>query len=64
VPGLRPFTGEHPESVRDWIAARRRDRSWVGPGRLKPSQWRHVVSGVIEDLTGWRMFEYRNYTLV
>jgi hypothetical protein len=64
VPGLRRFAGEHPEPVRAWIAERRQDRSLVEPGGIVPSQVRHVISGLVEDLTGWRMFEYRNYTLV
>ena len=64
VPGLRRFTDEHPTPVREWIAERRQDASLVETGGMVPSQLRHVISGAIEDLTGWRMFEYRNYTLV
>lgn len=63
-PGIRPFTGEHPPTVRDWIAARRDDARLVTAPRFAREHLRLVASNAIERLTGWRPFEYRNYTVV
>lgn len=63
-PGLRPFTGHHPAPVAEWVAARRNDERLVEPPRYDRDALRLLVSLGIERLTGWRPFEYRNYTLV
>jgi hypothetical protein len=50
-------------------------QAWIEPRRLDPDRviaprqfrWRflrYYVSGAIERLTGVRVFEFRNYTLV
>jgi hypothetical protein len=64
VPGLRRYQASHPTVVRDWIAARRTDESLVEPRGSRTAHLRHLVSGVVERVTGWRPFEFRNYTLV
>jgi hypothetical protein len=63
-PGIEPFHGAHPAVVREWIAARRREERLIAPRRL---EWQHLrlgALGLVERLSGWRPFEFRNYTLV
>ena len=65
TPGLRPFTGSHPAAARDWVAARRHDPDRVIERRR--FRWRflrYYISSAIERLTGVRVFEFRNYTIV
>jgi hypothetical protein len=65
IPLLKPFTGAHPRAARDWVAARAHDPERViGPRHLRPMDLRYYASEVIERLTGVRVFEFRNYTLV
>ncbi len=64
MPGLRSFTGEHPALVREWIAARREQGSWIAPRTHEREHLRVWGTLAIERLTGWRPFEFRNYTLV
>ena len=65
VPGIRPFRGTHPAVARAWIEPRRLDPERViAPRRFQPRFLRYYVSGWIERLTGVRVFEFRNYTLV
>jgi hypothetical protein len=64
-PGLRPFRGTHPVVARDWVEARRHDAERrVESPRFRPEFLRFYVSDMIERLTGARVFEFRNYTLV
>lgn len=64
-PGLRPFTGEHPDVARRWVELHRHDADrTISPPLF---EWRHLrfyASDVIERLTGTRVFEFRNYRLV
>ena len=65
TPGLLPFTGSHPAAARDWVAARRHDPDRVIERRR--FRWRflrYYISSAIERLTGVRVFEFRNYTIV
>lgn len=60
-PGLRPFRGHHPTPVAEWIGARR-----AGPPLIEPPRWRGRdltarAAFVVERVTGWRPFEFRNY---
>lgn len=65
IPLLRPFAGEHPRVVRDWVAARAHDPERViGPRHFKLEHLRFYASDVIERLTGARVFEFRNYDVV
>lgn len=64
IPGLQPFTGSHPRAARDYLDRWRGETAPVGPRRFKPAFIRYWLSGVIERLTGARVFEFRNYTLV
>jgi len=65
VPGIRPFRGTHPAVARAWIEPRRLDPDRViAPRRFRLHFLRYYASGAIEWLTGVRVFEFRNYTLV
>lgn len=65
VPGMEPFGGAHPAVARAWIEPRRRDpERVVAPRQFRFRFLRYYASGVIERLTGIRVFEFRNYTLV
>jgi hypothetical protein len=63
-PGIRAFTGEHPAATRAWIAARRTDERLVAPRAFERHHLRLLLSAAIERTTGWRPFEFRNYTLI
>jgi hypothetical protein len=65
VPGIRPFRGDHPAVARAWIAPRRVDPDRaIAPRQFRWGFLRYYASGFIERLTGVRVFEFRNYTLV
>jgi hypothetical protein len=65
VPGIRPFRRAHPAVAQAWIAARRQDPARIiSPRRFRWRFIRYYVSGLIERLTGVRVFEFRNYTIV
>lgn len=61
-PGIVPFTGAHPEVAEEWIAARRTTEALVAPGRWTRTHVGALASLWVERATGWRPFEYRNYT--
>jgi hypothetical protein len=64
-PGIRPFTASHPAVAQAWIEPRRLDGDRViAPRRFRWRFLRYYVSGAIERVTGVRVFEFRNYTLV
>lgn len=64
-PGIRPFAGRHPAAAQAWIEPRRLDADRViAPRRFRWRFLRYYVSGAIERVTGVRVFEFRNYTLV
>jgi hypothetical protein len=65
IPGLRRFTGMHPKTARAWLESRRHDPERViEPRRFRWRYLRYYISGAIERLTGVRVFEFRNYTLI
>jgi hypothetical protein len=65
VPGIRPFVGTHPAVAERWIDERRNDPDRViAPRRFRWRFLRYHLSGVIERLTGVRVFEFRNYDVV
>jgi hypothetical protein len=65
IPGLRPFTGTHPAVARQWIETRQHDPERVIQApRFRLGFLRYYVSGIIERLTGIRVFEFRNYKIV
>ncbi len=49
--------------MREWIAARQGSHPAVEPFRFRGEYLRFALSGAVERLTGWRPFEFRNYTL-
>ena len=65
IPGIKRFTGSHPAVARDWIEARRYDPERViAPRQFRWRFLRYYISGAIERVTGVRVFEFRNYTIV
>lgn len=64
-PGLKPFTGAHPAVALEWVGERAHDpERRVEPPKFQAEHLRFYASDVIEKLTGARVFEFRNYTLV
>jgi hypothetical protein len=64
-PGLTRFAGSHPAVAREWVDARRHDvERRVEPPHFEPEFLRFYASDIIERLTGARVFEFRNYTVV
>jgi hypothetical protein len=61
---MLPFTGTHPAVMQKRVAA----QNWklqVDPEKLKQNMsFRRRVLQKVEDLTGWRVSEYRNYKIV
>lgn len=63
-PGIRPFAGSHPTVIEPWLAERRSQDQLITPPKFEREHVRLLASNAVERLTGWRPFEYRNYTLV
>lgn len=64
-PGLRPFTGQHPAAAQAWVAAHAYDPDRiVSKPHFQFDHLRFYASGLVEQLTGLRVFEFRNYSLV
>jgi len=64
-PGLRPFTGEHPQVAHAWVERHRHDADrTVSAPKFRWQHLRFYASDLIERLTGARVFEFRNYRLV
>ncbi|HVZ37925.1 MAG TPA: glycosyltransferase family 2 protein [Candidatus Kapabacteria bacterium] len=61
---VRPYAGGHPAVMRERIAEARAWTRLFDPGRMKPKPFRMKLSDWIEDRTGWRMGEYRNFVEV
>ena len=65
IPGLKRFSGSHPAVAGRWIEARRYDPDRViAPRQFRWGFLRYYISGAIERVTGVRVFEFRNYTIV
>jgi hypothetical protein len=61
----RHFPGPHPAVVRDWVAEREAEaRGAIGPVQWRKKHLRDLASALVEKVSGWRPFEFRNYTLV
>ncbi|MBA4053102.1 MAG: hypothetical protein C0490_00160 [Marivirga sp.] len=62
VDRLERYTGSHPQVMHENI----RNKNWdftYDPSKRK-FKWRHEILNKIEDLTGWRIGEYKNYILL
>ncbi len=62
VDGVKRFTGSHPEVMKNRIAA----INWefdFDPTKKK-MKFKHRVAGLIENITGWRIGEYKNYSVI
>lgn len=62
VDGVQRFTGSHPEVMKNRIAA----INWefdFDPTKKK-IKFKHRVAGLIENITGWRIGEYKNYRII
>ena len=65
IPLLRPFAAEHPRAARAWVAERAHDpERIIGPRRFRFEHLRFYLSDWIEQSTGARLFEFRNYVVV
>lgn len=65
IPGIKRFPGSHPVVAREWIERRLEDPERViAPRRFQWRFLRYYASEVIERMTGVRVFEFRNYTIV
>ncbi|HYX80761.1 MAG TPA: hypothetical protein VE714_00115 [Gemmatimonadales bacterium] len=65
IPLRRRFHGSHPAVAREWIAANALEaHPTIEPRHFRPAHVRLYVSDAVERLTGVRLFEFRNYTLV
>ena len=64
-PGLRPFRDSHPAIAAAWVAAHAHDpERIVTPPFFALEHLRFYASDLVERITGRRLFEFRNYTLV
>lgn len=63
-PGIRAFRGAHPAVVQPWIAERRSDTRLIEPRRWQRHHAAFLLSDLVERVSGWRPFEYRNYVRV
>lgn len=64
-PGIRRFTGSHPDVVQSWVDSRRTDLgARVGPRHWRWNFMRDYITAAVEHATGHRMFEFRNYRIV
>jgi len=59
---LRRYTGTHPAIMAPRIA--RQDWDFHPSSQAKPLSIRHRLLDLIEERTGWRIGEYRNYRLI
>ena len=59
---LSVFSGSHPAVMKSIIAAKDWDFKY-DPSKSK-SSFRHRLLNKLEDLTGWRIGEYKNYKLL
>lgn len=65
MPGLKKFKATHPAVARQWIEARSYDPERViAPPRFRWPFVRYYLSSAVEQLTGVRLFEFRNYKIV
>ncbi len=63
-PGIEEFRGVHPAVAREWIAARRTSEQLIAPEKTEAGHFTLRALGMLERLTGWRPFEFRNYVEV
>ncbi len=56
---LEPFTGEHPALMREKVEGQ--DWEFTYDPSMASMPFRYRVLHFIEDLTGYRLFEYKNY---
>lgn len=65
VPGLRSLGRAHPAVAAPWVESRRREsEGLVGPPAWTGRMRRHAALDWVERMTGARLFEFRNYTVV
>lgn len=61
---LRPYKGTHPAVMRNRIEASHPWADRFDPTRLRPRSFRVKLTDWIEEHTGWRIGEYRNFVEV
>lgn len=62
VDGVKRFTGSHPEVMKNRIAAINWEFDFDPTN--KKMKFKHRVAGLIENITGWRIGEYKNYRVI
>ncbi len=63
--GIKPFKGTHPAVMGRWIREHKNDLDILNlPLDFKLKDITHALTDFIEDLTGYRIGEYKNYKLV
>lgn len=62
--GVREFKGTHPAIVKDWVDKNRNEIDMMSlPRDYHIGDLRHMIGDTIEDLTGYRIGEYKNFRL-
>ena len=65
IRGLRPFEGEHPRVMAPWIEANGSDLDILAlPLRWQWGDVKLILSDMVEQATGHRLFEYKNFVEV
>lgn len=63
--GLKPFTGTHPQVMKQWIEDNKNDLDILAlPLKF---EWKNIglaISDAVESLTGYRIGEYKNFKLI
>ena len=60
--GLKPFLQAHPQVMGSWIQANKNDEDFLNKGlHFRWKDLRLMASDTIENLTGWRMGEFKNF---
>ena len=63
--GVRKFKGSHPKTMSQWIEDNENNIDILALKlKFQPKFLGHYLSDLIEDITGQRVFEYRNYKLI
>jgi hypothetical protein len=62
---LRAYRGDHPAAAAEYVARWREDPDRrVAPPVFRLRFLRYWISDFVERVTGFRVFEYRNYRVV
>ena len=63
--GVREFTGSHPKCMARWIEDNKNDIDVLSLKLdFRLTHIRNIISDLVEDMTGYRIGEYKNYKLL